>query len=259
MSPRRARKAPTREPDPLDEYSTWDLRIAKTIYYSIIVASIITILGIWLTVIFWLIETGRWDTIAALGPGIVTLIIIGIIVLHLFVLVLFYTLFRGGILKLCRNLFKDRLLAKKFEDYTTLRLLIAVTLISVYLFLIALIFVIMPQIFWQLVANFWTFIILVTTSNPGLWVLIVGVIMFIIILLVYIGFVLWNKGVFSVLKRVKRIEEEYEIEEEIKKEELQAADEETLQKIYEKQTGKRAIYRGKETKGYTAWKKKMLS
>lgn len=259
MSPRRARKAPTREPDPLDEYSTWDLRIAKTIYYTIIVASIITILGIWLTVIFWLIETGRWDAIAALGPGFVTLIILFIVVLHLFVLVLFYTLFRGGILKLCRKLFKDRLLAKKYEDYTTLRLLIAVTLISVYLFLIALIFVIMPQFLWQLVADFWTFIILITTTNPGLWVLIVGVIMFIVILIVYLGFVLWNKGVFSVLKRVKRIEEEYEIEEEIKKEELQAADEETLQKIYEKQTGKRAIYRGKETKGYTEWKKKMLS
>jgi hypothetical protein len=192
-----------------------------------------------------------------MGPGIVTLIIIGIVVLHLFLLVLFYTLFRGGILKLCRRLFKDRLLAKKYEDYTTLRLLIAVTLISIYIFLIALIFVIMPQVFWQIVANIWTYVI--TTFNPGEWVLLVGILMFLVILLVYIGFVLWNKGVFSVLKRVKRIEEEYEIEEEIKKEELQTADEETLQAVYEKQTGKRAIYRGKETKGYAAWKKKMLS
>ncbi|NHJ23969.1 MAG: hypothetical protein EAX89_05310 [Candidatus Lokiarchaeota archaeon] len=154
-------------------------------------------------------------------------------------------------------MFKDRLLAKKYEDYSTLRLLIAVTLISIYIFLIALVFVIMPQVFWQLVADLWMFII--TTFGPGEWVLLVGVLMFIIILLVYLGFVLWNKGVFSVLKRVKRIEEEYEIEEEIKKEELMGADEETLQAVYEKQTGKRAIYRGKETKGYTAWKKKMLS
>jgi len=30
--PRKARKTPTREADPLDYYSTWDLRIAKTIY-----------------------------------------------------------------------------------------------------------------------------------------------------------------------------------------------------------------------------------
>ncbi|MHA1472314.1 MAG: hypothetical protein ACTSQW_04360 [Promethearchaeota archaeon] len=44
--PRKARKAPTRAVDPLDDYSTWDLRIAKTIYYSIIIASVITILGI---------------------------------------------------------------------------------------------------------------------------------------------------------------------------------------------------------------------
>ena len=115
--PRKARKAPTKAPDPLDEYSTWDLRIAKTIYYSIILASVVTILGIWLTIIGWLIESGRWEAVAALGPGVGTLIIVGIVVLHLFLLVLFYTLFRGGILKLCRRLFKDRLLAKKYEDY----------------------------------------------------------------------------------------------------------------------------------------------
>ncbi|MHA1233102.1 MAG: hypothetical protein ACTSPQ_20950 [Candidatus Helarchaeota archaeon] len=82
--------------------------------------------------------------------------------------------------------------------------------------------------------------------------------MFVTILIVYLGFVLWNHGVFAVLKRVKRIEEEIEIEEEIKRDELKSLDEETLQKVYEKETGKRAIYRGKETKGYKSWKKKML-
>ena len=133
--PRKSRKAPTREADPLDQYSTWDLRIARTIYYSIIIASAVTILGIWLTIIGWLVETGRWDIVVGWGPGAGALIIVGIVVLHLFLLVIFYVLFRGGILKLCQRLFKDRVLAKKYEDYTTLRLLIAVTLISVYIFL----------------------------------------------------------------------------------------------------------------------------
>ncbi len=254
--PRKARRAPTRAPDPLDEFSTWDIRIARTIYYGIIIASAVTILGIWLAIIGYLIVSGRWDQIMSLGPGVLALIIVGIVVAHLFLLVLFYTLFRGGILKLCKNLFKDRLLAKKYEDYTTLRLLIAVALVSLYIFLITLIIVILPSVFWQLVADFWTYII--TSFNPGEWVLFVGVLMFIIILLVYLGFVLWNHGVFAVLKRVKRIEEEYEIEEEFKVEELREADEETLQKVYQKQTGKKAIYRGKETKGYIAWKKEIL-
>ena len=137
--PRKPRKAPTRAPDPLDEYSTWDLRIAKTIYYGVILASVITILGIWLAIIGWLLETGRMQEILNLGPAIGALIIIGIVAGHLFLLVLFYTLFRGGILKLCRRLFKDRVLAKKYEDYTTLRLLLAVTLIVIYIFIITLI------------------------------------------------------------------------------------------------------------------------
>lgn len=255
--PRKPRKEPTRTANPLDEYSTWDLRIAKTIYYSIIVSSATTILGIWLTIIGWLIESGRWEVVAGWGPGAAALIVVGIIVLHMFLLVLFYTLFRGGILRLCQRLFKDRILAKKYEDYTTLRLLIAVTLISVYIFLITLFVVIVPSFFLELVADIWLYII--THFNPGDWVLFVGLMLFVIVMLVYLGFAIWNHGVFIVLKRVKRIEEEEEIEEEIKREELKGEDDESLQKVYEKQTGKKAIYRGKETKAYKSWKRKMLS
>ena len=255
--PRKPRKAPTRAADPLDDYSTWDLRIAKFIYYSIIVSSAITILGIWLTIIGWLIETGRWEIVASWGPGAGALIIVGIIVLHMFILVLFYILFRGGILRLCQRLFKDRVLAKKYEDYTTLRLLIAVTLISVYIFLITLFVVIVPSFFLELVADIWLYII--THFNPGDWVLFVGLMLFVIVMLVYLGFAIWNHGVFIVLKRVKRIEEEDEIEEEIKREELKGEDDESLHKSYEKQTGKKAMYRGKETKAYKSWKRKMLS
>ncbi len=255
--PRKPRKEPTRAANPLDEYSTWDLRIAKTIYYSIIVSSATTILGIWLTIIGWLIESGRWEVVAGWGPGAAALIVVGIIVLHMFLLVLFYTLFRGGILRLCQRLFKDRILAKKYEDYTTLRLLIAVTLISVYIFLITLFVVIVPSFFLELVADIWLYII--THFNPGDWVLFVGLMLFVIVMLIYLGFAIWNHGVFIVLKRVKRIEEEEEIEEEIKREELKGEDDESLQKVYEKQTGKKAIYRGKETKAYKSWKRKMLS
>jgi len=254
--PRKPRKEPKRAASPLDEYSTWDLRIAKSIYYSIIVSSAITILGIWLTIIGWLIESGRWEIVASWGPGVAALIVVGIIVLHMFVLVLFYILFRGGILRLCQRLFKDRILAKKYEDYTTLRLLIAVTLLSVYIFLITLFVVIVPLSFLDFVDAIVEYII--GHFNPGDWVLFVGLMLFIIVMLVYLGFAIWNHGVFIVLKRVKRIEEEEEIEEEIRREELKGEDDESLQKIYEKQTGKKAIYRGKETKAYKSWKRKML-
>ena len=256
---RKARRAPKKPVNPLDDYSTWDLRIAKSIYYGIILASIITILGIWLAIIGWLVESGRIDEILSFGPGIMALIIIGIVAGHLFLLVLFYTLFRGGILKLCRRLFRDRVLAKKYEDYTTLRLLLAVTLIVVYMFIITLIAIILPSLippFWSFIAAFWIYIW--EHFNPGEWVLFVGIVMFIIIIIIYVGFVIWNHGVYAVLKRVKRIEEEEEIDYEIEVEGLKDADEETLMKTYTKQTGKKALYRGKETNGYLAWKKKVL-
>jgi len=36
-------------------------------------------------------------------------------------------------------------------------------------------------------------------------------------------------------------------------------DDETLQQLYEEETGKHAIWRGKQTKGYEEWKKEKLS
>ena len=254
--PRRARKAPLREPHPLDEYSTWDIRYAKFIYYAIIVGAVITILGIWLTIIGWLIVTGRWQVIADLGIGVVALIIVGIVVIHLFLLVLFYILFRGGIVRLCQKMFKDRILAKKYEDYTSLRLLVAVALISVYIFILTLIIVIIPSFVWNWMRDLWK---IIEPGNIGEWILLIGIILLIIIGIVYLGFVIWNHAVFAVLKRVKTIEEEIEIEQEIKKDELKDADEATLQRVYQKTTGKKPVYRGKETKGYKAWKRKMLS
>jgi hypothetical protein len=253
--PRRARKAPLREPQPLDEYSTWDIRYAKFIYYAIIIGAVITILGIWLTIIGWLIVTGRWTVIANQGIGVVALIIVGIVVIHLFLLVLFYILFRGGIVRLCQKMFKDRILAKKYEDYTSLRLLVAVALISVYIFILTLIIVIIP-FQWNWMLYLWN---IIEPKDIGQWVLLIGIILLIIIGIIYLGFVIWNHAVFAVLKRVKRIEEEIEIDQEIEKDELKKADEATLQRVYQKTTGKKPVYRGKETKGYKTWKKKMLS
>ncbi|MFX1489624.1 MAG: hypothetical protein ACFFBI_10780 [Promethearchaeota archaeon] len=257
--PRRARKAPLREPQPLDEYSTWDIRYAKFIYYAIIIGAVITILGIWLTIIAWLIGTGKWQAIANQGIGVVALIIVGIVVIHLFLLVLFYILFRGGIVRLCQKMFKDRILAKKYEDYTSLRLLVAVALISVYIFVLTLIIVIIPSFVWNWMQDLWKLIEPFLINNFGLWILLIGIIFLIIIGIIYLGFVIWNHAVFAVLKRVKRIEEEIEIDQEIEKDELKKADEATLQRVYQKTTGKKPVYRGKETKGYKAWKKKMLS
>ena len=70
-------------------------------------------------------------------------------------------------------------------------------------------------------------------------------------------FVLWNHGVYVVLRQIKKIEEEEQIDRKIKEDGIRKMDEESRQKEYEKQTGKDAIYRGEETKGYKSWKKKM--
>ena len=68
-----------------------------------------------------------------------------------------------------------------------------------------------------------------------------------------------DHGVFAILKRVKTIEDEIEVEARIKREALKEMDERTLQSIYKKETGQKALHRGKETRGYIEWKKKQLT
>ncbi len=248
---RKPRKAPERDFDPLDEYSTWDVRIAQLFYFAIIIATAIIVFGIWGTIIDLLLaKTTFLDFYLNLPLGFQIALIGGIVTGHLLLLVLFYSLFRGGIVRTCRILFKDRLVAKKWESHTVLRWLIAVTLLGVYITVISIVVSLLPLSMW--IQNLTQWMI----ANFGIvhWILYVGVVFLIGIGLVFMAFVMWNHWVYWVLRRVKTIEEEEEIREEIKVDQLKGADEKTQQRAYEKATGKRAMYRGKETKGYKEWK-----
>ena len=68
--------------------------------------------------------------------------------------------------------------------------------------------------------------------------------------------VIWNHGVYIVLRNIKKIEEEEDINIEIKRETYQKLSGEERQAEYKKETGKDATFRGKDTRGYKNWKKK---
>ena len=254
MARKRApRSAPLRKRDPLEDYSTWDVRTAKTFYYGIILASVIIFLGIWISIIMYAIKIGGILAFIGLPIALQVAIIGGIFTLHALLLVIFYTLFRGGIYRICKILFPDRKIAKKYEDYNTLRLLIAIMLTGLYVTIIAMIIVLLPPSFWITVWGMW--IQIAYDFTIGMWVVWLGITMLVFIALFFFGFVLWSHGVYAVLKRIKRIEEEDEIDEEIKVEKLQDAETTELHKEYKKETGKNAVYRGKETRAYKTWKK----
>jgi len=254
MARKRApRSAPLRKRDPLEDYSTWDVRTAKTFYYGIILASVVIFLGIWISIIIYAIEKGGIAAFLTLHPALQVGIVGGIFTLHALLLVIFYTLFRGGIYRICRILFPDRKIAKKYEDFNTLRWLIAVMLLGAYITIVAMIVFLLPASFWAQVWSTW--IQIAYDFTVGMWVVWLGITMLLIIAFFFFGFVLWSHGVFAVLKQVKRIEEEEEIDEEIRVEKLQDAEVEELHKEYKKETGKNAVYRGKETRAYKSWKK----
>lgn len=247
------RQAPTRD-DPLDMYSTWDVRIARMFYYSNILATLVTVIGIWGSILAAL-DPQVWEDYLSLETGYQVAIVAGFITAHLVILVLFYALFRGGILRMCRLLYKDRTVAKKFEDYTTLRWLLGIVIIGLYVTIISVIIAILTEDFLIYLENLWIW--MVEEFNIGNWILWIGLWIYIVIAFFFFMFVIWNHGVYVVLRQIKKIEEEEQIDRKIKEDAIRKMDEEGQQKEYEKQTGKDAIYRGEETKGYKSWKKKM--
>lgn len=247
------RQAPTRD-DPLDMYSTWDVRIARMFYYSNILATLVTVIGIWGSILAAL-DPQVWKDYLSLETGFQVAIVAGFITAHLVILVLFYALFRGGILRMCRLLYKDRTVAKKFEDYTTLRWLLGIVIIGLYVTIISVIIAILTEDFLIYLENLWIW--MVEEFNIGNWILWIGLWIYIVIAFFFFMFVIWNHGVYVVLRQIKKIEEEEQIDRKIKEDAIRKLDEEGQQKEYEKETGKDAIYRGEETKGYKSWKKKM--
>ncbi len=252
---RTARKAPDTAPDPLDAYSTWDIRIAKWFYYAIIIGSAILVLGIWGWILDLLITSGKIDIFLNLHIGYQIAIIAAAITGHLLLLVLFYTLFRGGIFKICKAIFKDKKIAKKWEDYTTLRYLFGVTVVGVVFTVFFILVAVIPG-FSKAILEF--FIWMFWHIEIWRWILDLGIFIFMIIGIAFLLFYFWNHGIYFVLKNIKQIEEETEVDQRIVKEQLREAEEKTLQKVYKKDTGRKALYRGQETKGYIEWKKKML-
>jgi len=256
-APKRSpRRAPKREYDPYDQYSTWDVRIARTFFAAFVLCALIIVIGIWGSIIGAIWQSGKWEAFLKLPISAQIFIYAGIITAHLFLLVLFYIVFRGGKLRLLKIMFKDRLVAKKYEDFQALRFLIAVTLIGVYIMIVAFLIWLLPLAFFESAATIWTEML--DTFNPGNWILYFGFMSFIFVLVFFFCFVLWNHGVYAVLRRVKRIEEEDEIKVRIKKEILSKADKDELMEEYKNETGKNPLYRNKETKGFMEWKKQKL-
>jgi len=196
-----------------------------------------------------------WDWLAQLDLAFQIAIIGAIVTAHILVLVFFYAAFRGGIYRMCRILYKNRRIARKYEDKTLLRWLVGVLLLGVYFTIFAVIIGLLTENFWQAIADLWKW--MVENFNVGHWILWVGLVVFCALLFFFFIFVIWNDVVYIFLRIIAHEEEKEEVDIEIKRERVKKMSEEDRMKEYTKETGRAATIRGRETRGYKSWKKKM--
>ena len=254
--PRKPRSAPDRPEDPLDMYSTWDIRVARLFYYSFVAAILIIMVGVYAS-FFIVIPGDFWEWFGALALAFQIALIGAIITAHILIIVFFYAAFRGGIYRMCRILYKNRKIAKKYEDKTLLRWLVGVLLLGAYFTLFAIIIGVMieakPFHIW--LADIWNWMI--KNFHVGHWILWIGFVIFCMVLFFFLIFVIWNHLVFLFLKIMVHEEEKEVVDMEIKRERVKKMSEEDRMKEYTKDTGRAAVIKGRETRGYKSWKKKM--
>jgi len=252
--PRRSRKAPDRPEDPLDMFSTWDIRIARLFYYSFVVAVLIIMVGLYVTLLIG-IPVDVWQWYQKLELAFQIAIIGAIVTAHILILVFFYAAFRGGIFRMCRILYKNRKIARKYEDKTLLRWLVGVLLLGAYFTVSAIIIGILTADFWEWIAQTWKW--MVETFNTGHWILWVGIVVLCVVLFFFSIFIIWNDVVYLFLRIIVHEEEKEEVDIQIKREKVKKMSEEDRMKEYNNETGRAATIRGRKTRGYKSWKKKM--
>ena len=253
--PRRSRKAPDRPENPLDMYSTWDIRIARLFYYLFVVAVLIIMVGLYVSILLLPNVQTLWDWLAQLDLAFQIALIGAIVTAHILVLVFFYSAFRGGIFRMCRILYKNRKIARKYEDKTMLRWLVGILLLGVYFTIFAIIIGLVTENFLKTIADLWIW--MVKSFNVGHWILWLGLVTFCVLVFFFFIFVIWNDLVYVFLRMIAHEEEKEEVDIEIKRERVKKMSEEDRMKEYTKDTGRAATIRGRETRGYKSWKKKM--
>ena len=253
--PRRTRKAPDRPDNPLDMFSTWDIRIARLFYYSFVAAVLIIMVGLYVSILLLPSFQTIWDWLAKLDLAFQIALIGAIVTAHILVLVFFYAAFRGGIFRMCRILYKNRKIARKYEDKTLLRWLVGILLLGVYFTIFAIIIGLVTENLLQAIAELWKF--MVDEFNVGHWILWLGLVIFCVLIFFFFIFVIWNDLVYVFLRIIAHEEEKEEVDIEIKRDRVKKMSEEDRMKEYTKDTGRAATIRGRETRGYKSWKKKM--
>jgi len=183
------------------KYSKTQKLAAIVFYIAIVIALIITIGGAIYTIADLVRREGKMQLFQELNIGFQIAIVSGLIAGLLFLLVLFYGLYKKGVRFLLKSIYKERRLHEKFKNRKIAQILTVSFLLGIFAVIIGFITAILYEMLMGV-----SFVFLKDFSN-GQLVLLAGITIFIIIGLIFLFNYIWHNGYYLIIKLIFNLEE----------------------------------------------------
>jgi hypothetical protein len=192
---------------PIKEYNKSQKMVSSIFYILIVIASIITIGGVvWTFADIFIGSTGKFEMFLDLNLGYKVAIIGALLAGLFFLLVFFYGLFKKTSQSLMVFIYKKRELEERYKNRIGVKIVVGGLLISLIVIIAG--FVLGP--IWDLISGstadaegIFTFL-----GSTGPWVLLVGIVTFLVIGAALFMIYFWKNGYYLILRLLGGLEKE---------------------------------------------------
>jgi hypothetical protein len=179
--------------------------IGTIIYALIVLASIVTITGIVWTILDYIMPIGKTALFLELNLGLQIAIIGAILAALIFLILLFYSLFRRGRKTIVEMIFKEKTIPERYKNRTGIKIATGMVIICIFAVIIGIIYALIVEIaLGSTPASSGLFLSL----SGGEIVLLIGFSLFLLDALFVFLILLWINGYFYILKLITNLEKE---------------------------------------------------
>ncbi len=182
-------------------------RTVSTIFYiSIVVACLVTLGGGVYTIADMVTPTGKLAQFQGLSIGYQIAIIGGFLSGLFILIVLFYGLFKRGNRFILKVIFRDRQLEEKYKNRLGIRIAAGGLLLSIFAIIIGIVVALFQDLLLGITTGSllsWIYI----SNSQGLFILVIGIAMFVIIGLAFALNYIWHNGYYVIFKILTNLEE----------------------------------------------------
>lgn len=192
-----------------DDFSKNQRRIAVIFYISIVVAGLITIGGTVYTIADLIMATGKMELFLELSLGFQIAIIGGLLAGLFFLIILFYGLYKKGVISILNILFRERQVAEKYQNKLMVKIIAGALMVSVFAIIVGFIYSIFQYLLLGIIqSSEVTLATIFANFSQGQIVLLIGGIIFLLVGLAFLFNYLWYNGYYFIINLIYSLEPE---------------------------------------------------